>query len=861
MKSMCRNIFRHSATAGAVLLAAMAIAGCTAENADVPEVAEGGLTIRFYSAKAETRVDEPGITDYNENRITSLVVGLYDANLEDDRQPGALRIYRGLTAQDSYSCRISLRREEADLLFGSGAVTGATCKVFAVANLSEETLKAIEGTNPSVNQLKALSVTGRFDELQVQPDFVMTGTSVATYSADSGGNSAAGEVPMVRTAAKITLNVKLPANVRESEDSDVYWWPLGGNDAMRVLLNDGVKTATAESVLTPESVIPDANYFDITTRNDNTWGFSNNAASYPDYPWKQTYPFYTYPNYWENSPSEMHRTTLTLIIPWQRGNATGPTETTYETFYYSVPVTPAEVTEIVSNHSYQIDLSVNMLGSRSPEMPEEVEGFYRIVDWQTQSSDVAIKDNRYLIVSPRTYEVNGLDEFTLRFNSSHPVEVEDITMRYNRYAFITNEGSDDIGTVVTFPTSKGVIDRSTSGDYKLVEYTADMDEKEATSKQYVFKLKHELKLWTPVNSADATTITAANTVSQTGQTSLSDSTRVQESIEKYLRPDNPEPVFSPYVFEITLRHKTNHSFRETFTVIQYPDMYITAVRNPGGGPDHHPGNNFVNGYGYINSSSGENSLQGLGSLSQLEGDNRNPNMYVITVSKLLEGSGYYIGDPRSLRINNYLTIKINNNTWSQASLPIEPTESEQITNEKIPGWSTVAPALFDGASNRGLKYYYPTIESNEDYYRMMIAPKFRIASSYGTTGGVDRTNARKRCATYQEYNCPAGRWRLPTYGELLYITTLSAQGKIPTLFNIHTNNNSSSYFCAQGRYRVTVNNQVVTLLEADNTGKAAVRCVYDEWYWEKESNYTISPDGNGHYSYTLGDMPKRNAQD
>ena len=118
---MCRNIFRHSATAGAVLLAAMAIAGCTAENADVPEVAEGGLTIRFYSAKAETRVDEPGITDYNENRITSLVVGLYDANLGDDRQPGALRIYRGLTAQDSYSCRISLRREEADLLFGSGA--------------------------------------------------------------------------------------------------------------------------------------------------------------------------------------------------------------------------------------------------------------------------------------------------------------------------------------------------------------------------------------------------------------------------------------------------------------------------------------------------------------------------------------------------------------------------------------------------------------------------------------------------------------------------------------------------------------------------------------------------------------------
>ncbi len=831
MKSMCRNIFRHSATAGAVLLAAMAIAGCTAENADVPEVAEGGLTIRFYSAKAETRVDEPGITDYNENRITSLVVGLYDANLGDDRQPGALRIYRGLTAQDSYSCRISLRREEADLLFGSGAVTGATCKVFAVANLPEETLKAIEGTNPSVNQLKALSVTGRFDELQVQPNFVMTGTSVATYSADSGGNSAAGEVPMVRTAAKITLNVKLPANVSESEDSDVYWWPLGVNDAMRVLLNDDVKTATAESVLTPESVIPDANYFDITTRNDNTWGFSNNAASYPDYPWKQTCPFYTYPNYWENSPSEMHRTTLTLIIPWQRGNATGPTETTYETFYYSVPVTPTEVTEIVSNHSYQIDLSVNMLGSRSPEMPEEVEGFYRIVDWQTQSSDVAIKDNRYLIVSPRTYEVNGLDEFTLRFNSSHPVEVENITMRYNRFAYITQTGNNNMGAVVSFPTSFPVINRSITGKDSLVSYTKEMNTRDPKLKQYTFNLKHELKIWTPLDEDGVT-------VSQTGKTTLRDTTTVQNSIYRYERPSNPDDAYSPYVFEVTLHHKDKKSFKETFTVIQYPPMWIRAVKNPG----TNKGNVYVNNSNSQNANFG--GVFGLGSSAT----NKNPNMYIINVSKLNEFTqNYFIGDPRTLYPDNNL-----NNTRNNRLIPPE-SDSQTYAGT----WCAQVNSLFYGGDiprNRRLRWYYPTNETSET--RLMIAPKFRIASSYGVVNsGESLENLRKRCATYQEDNCPAGRWRLPTFAEIEFIVNLSRNTIIPILFS------SGAYYLSAQGYVYINPNEGSQLTTTDRPGRSSgVRCVYDEWYWEDDADYTISPDGRGIYTYTLGDMPKRNAQ-
>lgn len=36
-----------------------------------------------------------------------------------------------------------------------------------------------------------------------------------------------------------------------------------------------------------------------------------------------------------------------------------------------------------------------------------------------------------------------------------------------------------------------------------------------------------------------------------------------------------------------------------------------------------------------------------------------------------------------------------------------------------------------------------------------------------------------------------------------------------------------------------------------------VRCVYDEWYWEKQTNYTITSTTG----YRLGDMPKNNPEE
>ncbi len=95
-----------------------------------------------------------------------------------------------------------------------------------------------------------------------------------------------------------------------------------------------------------------------------------------------------------------------------------------------------------------------MLGSAMPETPVEITGNYRVVDWARETIDVNIKDYRYLVVSPTTYRMDNTEDFTLNFYSSHPVEVDDITMTYQRFSYITETGNSEMGTVVYFPHPK-----------------------------------------------------------------------------------------------------------------------------------------------------------------------------------------------------------------------------------------------------------------------------------------------------------------------------------------------------------------------------------------------------------------------
>lgn len=818
----------------------MLCGGCSDAMEDIIDAPSESLTLRFYSAGAGTRADiESSDASLNENLISNLAVAFYPSAASDSKNAVKFNLFKNLGATGKVERKIIISDEEVALLFGSTETSGATCRVYALANLSDEEIAAL-GKTPTVAAMKELRVSSEFDTQQVQESFVMSGDATVTYNIDaSGKKTAVGNVQLVRSAAKITLNIKLPESYEDPGTGNI-WEPIASpaTGAMRVLLNNGVKNSR---VLVPQEGydFKDEDYFNITTA-DATYGFVDNRVNNSEYPNKQKVPFYTYPNRWENTPGERHRTALTLIVPWHN-----TTTNTYQTFYYRVPVTPAEMPGLVSNHSYQIDLNVCMLGSAMPETPVEITGNYRVVDWARETIDVNIKDYRYLVVSPTTYRMDNTEDFTLNFYSSHPVEVDDITMTYQRFSYITETGNSEMGTVVYFPTSKEVIDRSVTPDgIKMVEYSENITTA-PNSKQYSFSLKHKLEVWTPLDKDGII-------VPQTGYRNLSDTTNIQNSIQKYLRSDSPEPAYSPYTFKVTLRHKDNPEFKASFTVVQYPAMYIQADKNPGGEYRTSPFSSSSFGYVFVNPEytpagriipaywTNSSDLGGVHGITS-NATNKNPNMYVINLTALsVNYESYIIGDPRALNVNNNLVGN--------------PGQLTAVASPTIQDWAVEAEALYNESNQkRRLQWYYPTQEGSST--RNMIAPKIRVASSYGVcNNGTSTQNLRRRCASYQEQGFPAGRWRVPTYSEVEFIVKLSTKGIIPLLFT-----KGATYLTAQGFVRVEDDDKgSITLLE--NTTSGTVRAVYDEWYWEKETNYVLQNNSSGGYDFTWGDMPMRNPQ-
>lgn len=243
---------------------------------------------------------------------------------------------------------------------------------------------------------------------------------------------------------------------------------------------------------------------------------------------------------------------------------------------------------------------------------------------------------------------------------------------------------------------------------------------------------------------------------------------------------NTDIMYAKRVITIEVTNKEGIS--RTWVITQYPEMYIEAERNQSRGGH----NRFVYGVSETKSD-GESTVSNdngnfLGGVYGYDngGTNNNPNQYTIYVTA---NSPYAIGDPRS------------STSVSAESLNIY--QKEDYTKNK-------------------LKTYYPT-RGRE--VANMIAPAFKIASSWGKTLDISFARAKERCASYQENGYPAGRWRVPTEAEIAYVISLSEDKKIPKLFD-------EGYWCSSGT------------VYGSSDDAAAVRCVYDVWYWGegKEGN-------------------------
>lgn len=300
-----------------------------------------------------------------------------------------------------------------------------------------------------------------------------------------------------------------------------------------------------------------------------------------------------------------------------------------------------------------------------------------------------------------------------------------------------------------------------------------------------------------------------------------------------LQFENPVPVnlYSPVYVYLTLwleldgvngMGETERPYSESVTIVQYPPIYITPYRAT-------QYSVFVNRYNQHGSEIVYNN--NLYNLGQANGTGDGHYMYSVSVSGFKSSDtftmmgttyNYIIGDPRSRSHDEDLNNEGFNmdNSWRR----------DQEGNGRI------------------LTYYYPTMKDG-DIFRI-ISPKFRVASFHGGySSACTPEGAAMRCASYQEEGLPAGRWRLPTTAEIMFVISLQQKELIQDIF-YGTNYYYSSTHQVRNNGGTVPDVQVTPT--ANNT-KGSVRCIYDEWYWGTQPEARANNSYPGGYEFTWGD--------
>ena len=482
--------------------------------------------------------------------------------------------------------------------------------------------------------------------------------------------------------------------------------------------------------------------------------------------WTTQVPFYTYPTNWGDDDNA--RTHIVIAINWKSSN--NVTKTTY----YGVNINPGEKS-LVRNHHYYITQSISELGNTVPSGALTLKPTCEVLPWGNAASNGSLERFKYLMVDETNIVLNNETSKTIYFNSSDPVYLKDVKVDWYNTSGATATWDEQADEEYESPaTISGNITKNINNDERLLENRGGEN----------YKVEITIHNATGNNGDNQSFITFSHLLDNSNDDSGDD--------------------YTPYRINFTVAHieknndNANDLYYQTIDIMQYPMLYIHAdvnydyiydnpnIKQQNWWESH---NNEDKGYVFVNNSQTNDSngryWYGVSGMTQTQ----NPNRYVVTVSSL-NTNEYMIGDPRS-------------------KSPVDNPTNNRIT-------------LANDGEKR-LTNYYMTDESAAS--ETMIAPQFMFASSYGvcTKHNMSKDEARARCATYQEDGYPAGRWRIPTEAEILFVTQLSAREVIPELFS-----SSFNYWSAQGC--VTPNNDTGTVTSSNNT-TALVRCVYDTWRW------------------------------
>lgn len=716
------------------------------------------------------------------------------------------------------------------------------CDVFLIANLPNGTYESGKtGTDIPTLEKTFLNLDGTYDA--VDKPFVMWGEGIAEKGDD---NNAAGEIKLYRAAAKVTISINIPAQIKTTlttvngdgttTETEKILTPIlqdaDGNLTFKTAFHYGVNKTYLHTDYVDsdgESLLTEDDYF-ATEKKGYKYVYTIPATGTA--PEKYVYicevPFYTYARAWEKAASDAAY--LTLELPWRDEEAESN-----DTYYYQILINGAGRT-FEPNSWYDLNVNVGVLGSTVESKPTVIEDLtYYILDWTTEPEsegdsgdryeDVVIQNYTYLIVPEKRIEINNINKGNMPYDASHKIAWE-----------------------LEYPTDPDII--------------AELDEQERiynTNKYAAYYINCGVKR-DESPKATALNITKSNfEIIKTGK-----------GLE--FKHDIPSNVYSPIYVHLKIwldidgdglmdsgGENNEDKFVEYVTFVQYPPIYITP----------HPTTEYsiyMNGYNYRNGGSALSyraSDSGVTyNLGYTKGTDAGVYMYTINVTSFTDDDEfsyrgndvkYIIGDPR-VRISD---TNLNNDGsnmdlyWEDDAQGVNDVYAMELDSNG--DYVLDADGKYQYSSGkRALKYYYPTSAEGEAY--RVIAPKFRIVS-FCSSGGSTITpeGAKMRCAAFQENGYPAGRWRLPTTAEISFIIGLANMNPsaIQPLFY-----GTNYYYSSTDRVQNNTNVDIQAIPN-NNTQTGSVRCVYDEWYWGSEQEAMKNPANNPadgeEFLFTWGD--------
>lgn len=781
-----------------LLLPLLMLPSCTKGTA---ELCGDGLKVSISCSTLTKAGTQNGEDRYHENTLTDAWVFLFPSGSLNNNDATASTFFEKVTLNSSDNATFTINptlEQVENSIFASGA---SSCDIFVLVNWKGAAFTSA----PTMAALKALVASADFkgtNGFKVQDDFVMTGSGSMSLDRSTTPYSGSCNISLKRLASKLTVSVHISQTVHGLEKD---WTPDYQNISVQILnaRNKGLLSG-AEFSHAQGASETDNGIFDFDTRY-GTAGEIQGAT------YQSVGPFYSYANSWTDPFDEENSTYAVIRVPFtDNPNPAAGATVTYQAFTYKVRLGSSR---LEPNKWYTQRVNIELLGTLHDGTPTEItDNTFTVKDWSEVSTDIRIEDHRLLDVTfgdvdvqeTKDYNVafglaathdalnvvmlDNLDEVNIALSSSHPVTVTSVEKYY--YDFSGNTASK---------VAAGTVTPAQDGSVFTAAYSA--------------------------SNSDLQNRNVVVTVTEKGMNKV---LNVRHALDNRDSDNDSKYDVSAFYIKLHIRHsdKTDDTQSDTYSdiyLVQKPAISIVAEYTGDtygtGGACLKVNNGTVGGtrYDYNLGSNGTNS-----------GTNTNFNQYVISISRLNPNSPYVIADPRVDKENA-------SSFWSEA------VSAKYISGHDADGKPTIS------ISNRKLSYYRPARTSGDaNALKNQIAPSYRFASSHGATSDVTETDAARRCATYQENGCPAGRWRLPTVAEVRFAMSLSANGMIPFLFG--SEEGYMDYWVSTGLVRIDRSKDPVEIKEIDASDSHPVRCVYDEWYW------TDKLTDSQKSTFTWGDM-------